>query len=134
MKDIYINTAFPPTVNSYYVKTRNGVFISKRGKLFREGCARDAMESSTYGIKLSCPLQLDVILYPPDRRIRDLDNYMKALLDALTHAKVWMDDSLIDGLNIHRGKVIKGGAASLRIAEHNGFILPNDPDVWNFID
>jgi crossover junction endodeoxyribonuclease RusA len=37
-------------------------------------------------------------LYPPDKRTRDIDNYSKALFDALTHANFWIDDSQIKKL------------------------------------
>jgi len=50
-----------------------------------------------------------VELFPPDRRKRDVDNILKALLDALTHAGVYEDDSFIDDLRVVRGAVIKGG-------------------------
>jgi crossover junction endodeoxyribonuclease RusA len=54
-------------------------------------------------------LELSVMLYPPDRRRRDIDNVCKALLDSLTFAGLIEDDSLIDKLTIERGTVVKGG-------------------------
>lgn len=39
-------------------------------------------------------MELSVTLCPPDKRKRDMDNFAgKALLDALTLAGVWADDS-----------------------------------------
>nr|WP_246877229.1 RusA family crossover junction endodeoxyribonuclease [Pantoea ananatis] len=35
------------------------------------------------------------MLYPLDKRNRDLDNYQKTLFDSLTHAGVWVDDRQI---------------------------------------
>ncbi|MCV5079210.1 RusA family crossover junction endodeoxyribonuclease, partial [Escherichia coli] len=43
----------------------------------------------------SAPASVEIVLFPPDNRIRDLDNYNKALFDALTHAGVWEDDSQV---------------------------------------
>ncbi len=136
MKDIHIELAFPPTVNSYYTKTQRGIYISKRGRVFRELAAEACLQQGVYNLSLTHPLTVDVILYPPDRRTRDLDNYMKALLDALTIAKVWEDDSLIDNLNIHRGVVVskQEARASVRIADHHGLILPNSLSVWDYIE
>lgn len=62
------------------------------------------------------PVQVDMELRAPDRRRRDVDNFSKGVLDALTHAQVWADDSLVDVLNIRRGPVIKGGAVVLLIS------------------
>ena len=39
---------------------------------------------------------------PPDKRRRDLDNILKALLDSLVHAGVLIDDEIIDELHIIR--------------------------------
>ena len=138
---IHIELPFPPTVNSYYGHNKRGIkYITGKGKAFREAVCQCCLEQNVYGLSLDMRLQFDVILYPPDKRTRDLDNYMKALQDSLGNpkdgsgAKVWEDDSLIDGLAIHRGKVLKGGKCAVRIQEHHGLILPDNPAVWDFID
>jgi len=60
---------------------------------------------------------MTVTLHPPDRRRRDLDNAMKALLDSLEHAGVYDDDSQIDDLRIVRGGIVPGGACVIEIRE-----------------
>ena len=60
-------------------------------------------------------LSVEITLYPPDRRKRDLDNYLKGTLDALTHAGLWEDDSQIDTLSIQRGLVVKNGYVDVSI-------------------
>jgi crossover junction endodeoxyribonuclease RusA len=54
---------------------------------------------------------------PPDRRRRDIDNMLKAPLDAMQHAGVIEDDSLIDDLHIIRQEPIKGGRLVVEITE-----------------
>lgn len=45
-----------------------------------------------------------VALYMPDKRKRDIDGPIKALLDAMTHSRVWGDDSQVRKLYIdHMG-------------------------------
>lgn len=76
--------------------------IQQAGRAYqREVCA----ELVGAGIRepLTGPLAVEVILHAPDRRRRDLDNLGKALLDALTKAGVYWDDSQIDDLRIRRG-------------------------------
>jgi crossover junction endodeoxyribonuclease RusA len=58
-------------------------------------------------------LDVSIILYPPDIRVRDLDNYFKAPLDALTHARLWGDDSQIKRLSDEWGEKTKGGGFRL---------------------
>lgn len=50
--------------------------------------------------RLEGELSVSLQLVPPDRRKRDIDNYNKALLDALTHSGLWSDDSQIKSLAI----------------------------------
>lgn len=115
--DINLYLPWPPTVNSYYGTARSGVkYITKKGRVFRE-LVEEALHEQVPGITVDEHIFLDVVLYPPDKRTRDLDNYMKALLDACTIGRLWEDDSLIDQLHIYRGEVISGGQVKISIAE-----------------
>ena len=61
---------------------------------------------------LDGPLEVDVKVFPPDNRRRDIDNVLKSLLDAIEHGGVIHDDSQIADLRARklapmaRGKVI----------------------------
>ena len=118
MKEIEIHLPWPPTVNSYYGHklTRKQVitYVKKKGVDYRNAVEAEVVEQVGY-LELDEPILLEVILYPPDARKRDLDNYMKALLDACTHAKLWEDDSLIDQLHIYRGRKKPQGLVTLRL-------------------
>jgi crossover junction endodeoxyribonuclease RusA len=50
--------------------------------------------------KVSGMLKVDLQVSRPDNRIRDLDNLLKCVLDAITHANLWNDDSQITDLRI----------------------------------
>jgi crossover junction endodeoxyribonuclease RusA len=132
--NVIINLPWPPTVNSYYSHTKRGVYISKGGRSFRDAVSSACNEQLALNLKLDYRLSMMVILYPPDQRTRDLDNYMKALLDALTKAGVWIDDEQIDELHIMRGKVIHQGKAAIQISHHHGMIMPDDENVWDFLE
>lgn len=91
---------FPPSVNGYWRSFRGRQILSKRAREYREEAVKAA---DFYGCTIApLPLQLRVwlLLSPPDRRVRDIDNYSKGVLDALTHAKVWADDKQVRSLRI----------------------------------
>jgi crossover junction endodeoxyribonuclease RusA len=98
---------FPPSVNTYYrhIPRRGGVLISAKGRDYRKQvgilCAL-ALDSFTSSEPFVGRLSITIELIPPDKRKRDVDNYLKSLLDALTHAKVWHDDSQIYELIVRK--------------------------------
>ena len=95
---IEVTLPFPPTVNHYwsYRKTKSRImaYIAPKGRKFREDAIRCALIQRV-NVGLGMRLKVIIELYPPDKRRRDLDNFNKGVLDALTHAGVWEDDSLI---------------------------------------
>ena len=116
-----LHLPFPPTINSYYKQgTGYQKYISLRGRKYRDEVEAEIEEQlvGVADLPFDHKLNVTVVLHMPDKRTRDLDNYMKSLLDALTKAGVWEDDSLIDQLIIYRGARCYGGA--VRLAIHDG--------------
>jgi crossover junction endodeoxyribonuclease RusA len=60
-------------------------------------------------------LRLELYVYPPDNKQRDLDNVCKAVLDALQHAGVYADDFYIQQLYVQRCMVRKSGAVEFKL-------------------
>lgn len=121
--DVILYLPWPPTVNSYYGTTARGIkYVTKGGRLFREQVEKEIHEQGVV-LGLDCRLYCEIVLFPPDKRVRDLDNYMKALLDACSIANLWEDDKLIDQLVIYRGAVTRKGSVRVRLAEA-GPIIP----------
>ena len=60
-------------------------------------------------------LRVEIEVYPPDRRKRDIDNVCKATLDALAKAGVYQDDSQIDVLLITRMGIVSGGCLEVKV-------------------
>ncbi len=108
---------FPPTVNNYYVKTQRGVFISHKGRKYRDEVMQAVAEQIGEMAPIDERMLVEIILFPPDKRRRDVDNYNKAMLDAITQTGFWLDDSLIDQLFNYRGVTKKGGQAYIRITD-----------------
>lgn len=111
-------TKYPPSINNYYVKTQRGVFISSKGKQFREQLIKDAHEQLGGMIPIPDRVRLEVIMWPPDARKRDQDNILKPIQDAMIHANLLVDDSQIDQTFVYRGtKMAPEGMLYIRVSE-----------------
>jgi crossover junction endodeoxyribonuclease RusA len=54
----------------------------------------------------------------PDRRVRDLDNLLKGVLDGLVAAGVMLDDSQIHDLRVvNSGEIVTGGKIVVSVWE-----------------
>lgn len=106
---------YPPSVNHYWRRVGARTLISRGGRAFRQAvCAILAAR----GVRpLTGPLALEIVIYPPDRRRRDIDNVQKALLDALQHGGAYGDDSQIIRLAIEKGEPVDRGKTTVRINE-----------------
>jgi len=116
-QDVVLYLPWPPTVNNYYKVSRHGQrYLHKNVKSFRDQVC-EAISEQCPNLTITDSIFMEVYLFPPDRRKRDLDNYMKGLLDGLTQAGLWEDDSLLDQLHIYRGVVVKDGSVRIEIAD-----------------
>jgi crossover junction endodeoxyribonuclease RusA len=107
---------FPPSVNGYWRSTKQGMKISAFGRSFRINTFAAVVEQLKRAPQpITVDVEVNVVLYPPDKRRRDLDNYQKALFDSLTHAGIWGDDSQIKRFTVEWGELTKGGRAELTI-------------------
>ena len=90
-----IKLPFPPTINHYYGKTRNGRwYIKAAGVEFRSVVKKILVDAQAEIIDAPCVLK-SLILVGKDKRRRDNDNVKKALFDAIMTAGFLVDDSLI---------------------------------------
>lgn len=81
---------YPPSVNTYWRQGNGHFYISDKGKAYRVNVQAVAMQERLKAP--SGPLSIAVLAYPPDRRVRDLDNLWKALLDSMVHAGIIESD------------------------------------------
>lgn len=92
----------PPTVNHAYRKRKGaGMFMTKDCKAWIDQAVWQTKQQYR-GAPIAGRVAVLVLYRTKSRRRWDIDNRSKALLDALTHADVWVDDSQIDHLDIHR--------------------------------
>ena len=113
MNHIKITLPYPPSVNHYWGQLGSKKFLGKKGKEFREAVILSVYNARKVG--LNGRLHIEVYLYPPDKRKRDIDNVLKPLLDAMEHAGCYENDSQIDKLCVTRREVMLGGSCYVEI-------------------
>lgn len=107
---------WPPSVNNYWVRTRGGgMMVSKAGRQYRVDLLADL--TGKVRNKIEGRVRLSVCVMPPDARRRDLDNLLKPILDGLTAAGIWDDDSQVDELKIVRGEQTPHGRVMVEVEE-----------------
>lgn len=104
---------YPPSANAYWRHPSKGPLagrhlISEAGRDYRLDVAETARREHWPSFGPDMRLSVRILAYMPDKRRRDLDNVLKAALDALTYAGVWADDSQVDSLLIERAKTLGG--------------------------
>lgn len=110
---LILHLPYPPSTNTYWRHPTRGKLagrhlISEAGRKYRLDCHACVLE---HGVRrpLEGRLTVTILAKMPDRRRRDLDNILKALFDAMTHAGVWLDDEQIDEIIIRRNGMQRGG-------------------------
>jgi crossover junction endodeoxyribonuclease RusA len=116
---------FPPSVNTYWRAPNSGPLkgrhlISAKGRAYQSAaCAAIVEQLRRLPKPSNSPAAVEIVLYPPDLRRRDIDNYNKALFDALTHAGVWEDDSQVQRMLVEWGPKVAGGRVELTITTYH---------------
>jgi crossover junction endodeoxyribonuclease RusA len=105
---------WPVSVNSLYRAKGKKIYITAKGKAFKRACG--IIFAGTKMVYETERVWLDIEVYPPDNRRRDISNLIKIVEDALPWFK---DDSQVDKIEIircgkdHRKKgyiIVKCGA------------------------
>ena len=113
MNPLTLILPWPPSVNSYWRRKGNLYFIGPAGKDFRRNVGVICSGSTP----LLGRLAVELLLTMPDRRQRDIDNYLKGTFDALAHAGVFENDNQIDRLVAERGPIKPPGSCVITITE-----------------
>lgn len=91
-----LSLPYPPSVNRIWRVFRNRIIKSAEGRAYAKQVATHAQDAQP----LDGPLSVSVTAYRPQRR-GDLDNVLKAALDAL-NGVAWQDDSQVVELHALR--------------------------------
>ncbi len=115
-----IELPYPPSINHYWRRVGYRTLISREGRRFRASVV--AILAARRLTPLAGPLKVEVEVFPPDNRRRDIDNVQKALLDALQQGGAYLDDSQIIDLHARKRRPKPPGLVRviLRQVEDNG--------------
>ncbi len=106
MNILKLTLPWPPSNNHYWGSRGNCRYLTRQGINYRNDVLAAVWNlGDAKPFVLRGTLRVEIIAYPPDRRARDLDNLLKAPLDALAHAGVYVDDKQIAYLSIERDEV-----------------------------
>jgi len=112
---VRLTLPYPPTGNHSYATVGKRRVLTDRASRFRKVVASEVLAQRSR--QLAGDVQVSITLHPPDRRRRDIDNPVKPLLDALTMAGVWSDDSQVRRLRVEFGERTPGGACVAEVGE-----------------
>jgi len=115
---LLLELPFPPSLNTYYRNVRGRTLLSAKGREYKQDVLAHVL-TACKGTPRSMTgrLKVDIQLHFPTRRMCDIDNRPKAILDALEEAGVFDNDSQVDVLTVERREVRKGGACMVMITE-----------------
>lgn len=122
---IELTLPLPPSVNTYWRQFRGRTILSKAGRQFKLAVAEYVAENRIPKLGEQ-HLYFKMVIRPRDKRKIDLDNRIKAVLDALQDAGVYEDDWQVDHLEVIRDAPIKEGLCSITIET-----LPETPTNEN---
>lgn len=109
---------FPPSVNHMWRRVGDKTVLSKAGREYRSAAVFEILKDAARNrVCITTRVEVRIDLYPSTRRSFDIDNNVKAVLDAITHAGLWKDDNQVDRLIVQRCDVQRPGHAVVRIRE-----------------
>lgn len=119
---------YPPSVNAYYTRraamTEDGkpvvlATLAKSVREFRDHVRKVVNRVLNYSQIVRYPSELlavRIMLNPAQNSKTDIDNANKAVLDSLTHARLWNDDRQVKVLLNIMGENIRAGSITVTVA------------------
>lgn len=113
---IMLSIPYPPVSGNHFWKHAKGKhYLTDKAKDYYRLVEAEVAKQRA-GLGIDGRLGVKAVLYPPDRRKRDMDNAWKVISDACTRAGVWVDDCAIDQLTLIRARESQAkGVVELRV-------------------
>ena len=125
---IYINLPYPPSINNYWIASGHRRFISQRGRDFKNHVAEYCVEWRVpkFG---DASMWVEIVLHPRSKKLMDIDNCIKPILDALQDAGVFDDDCQVQRVSITRGVPKKGGGCVVMLDRMEDHSVSSDANL-----
>jgi Holliday junction resolvase RusA-like endonuclease len=81
---------------------------------FKNAAAQACTGLTSFGDQ---PVEVSIVLHPRDKRLLDIDNISKCILDSL-QGYLYEDDQQVWKLTIERAEKIKGGGCVVTVKEY----------------
>jgi crossover junction endodeoxyribonuclease RusA len=111
---IILDLPYPPSINNYWMTSGHRRYISKRGVEFRKAVWVFCQEWRVRKLGDQA-VMVHIVLRPRSKKLMDIDNCAKAILDSLEHAGIITSDVQVERLVIERGQPVKGGGCRVLI-------------------
>jgi crossover junction endodeoxyribonuclease RusA len=95
---VSVTLPYPPSTNHLYRRLRGQLALTPEAREFRHHAR--LICASVVDRPISDPVAVYLRIYRP-RRVGDLDNLLKAVLDAC-NGVIWVDDALVTGIHAQR--------------------------------
>lgn len=117
---------YPPSVNHYKhigrtITTKNGKTLQYRvnsndTKVFYWEVAREIrLQTSVYFRDATISLEVGIDLHPPNKRLTDIDNRIKPILDGLQRGGLIVNDNQICRLVVRKCNIVANGKVIVTI-------------------
>jgi len=125
MNTVRLELPYPPTVNTYWRANGHRRYISPAGVKFTQEVSLivKTQKPKPFGDR---KIGINIVIHPRSKRKFDLDNTLKAILDALMKAGMYDDDSQIDIIVIERGEACNGGKAVVQLYDYK-------PSIYKYL-
>ena len=119
MPDYEFTLPYPPTVNHYHQPVRQGrgvrIIKGAKARAYQSDAAKALVDYGLACEAIAGPVKITITLNPPTLARYDVDGRPKGILDALTDAGFWLDDSQVQSMTVEKGVKVKGGNALIKV-------------------
>ena len=119
MPDYEFTLPYPPTVNHYHQPVRQGrgvrIIKGAKARAYQVDAVAAIVAAGLDAEGIDGPVRITITLNHPTLARYDVDGRPKGILDAITDAGFWLDDSQVQSMTVEKGVKVKGGNALIKV-------------------